>query len=209
MTVSGENSVALDTVLVFAEGHVRVLCGYSENAGDLAFVAHDDDLGPYVSHESYADDAPEGWEVMLAPVPADVILDPAAVEISASHVIHAFAARLPGDEPLLDAEDVAIRPVLVNSRKYKAGLARRGVLDEVRRACQVLQLPRHIWVAQVVDRRLRRADQPSVLGEVVFDSTSSSRDPGVLAVHYRGSFASQTLESPLMHGAAFVPYCQI
>jgi hypothetical protein len=58
----------------------------------------------------------------------------------------------------------------------------------------------------VVDRRLQGDGRPSVLGEVIFDSTSSSRDPGVLAIHYRGTFASQASESALMDESDFAPY---
>jgi hypothetical protein len=46
--------------------------------------------------------------------------------------------------------------------------------------------PSSVWVVEAVDRERRRAGQPCVVGEAIFDATSREHQPDPLAIHVPG-----------------------
>jgi hypothetical protein len=55
------------------------------------------------------------------------------------------------------------------------------------REYRLARLPRLVWVVEAVDRRRRQRGEPCVLGEAVFDSTSTDYDSHELIVRVPGA----------------------
>ena len=58
--------------------------------------------------------------------------------------------------------------------------------DDIRRTLRLARLPHWVWVVEAHDRAARIANQPSVVAEFVFDSTSSDHGPSFNAVSMPG-----------------------
>src|SRR5687767_6438102 len=85
---------------------------------------------------------------------------------------------------------VSLRVVLRDASDYKIGLPDRGLADVAVRALRLARLPHYVWVVEAQDRDAREAGEPSVLAEVVFDSTSHDLTPYRCALLLPGAIAT-------------------
>lgn len=194
-------------VLVGTNNHAFILCGYRRTdqpqPGWIEFIRHDDQAGPYlVVHDVLNDIDPVTgklygpWRTMHVPVPEKLWLSPEAAErkgglflVNASQQIASVAHPPLPFTPLRDliaANRLALRTYATRSNDFKRGLDERGLPTAIRREYRSARLPRFIWVVEVIDRQLRRAGVPCVLGEAVLDGTSSDHAPEEIALHVHG-----------------------
>lgn len=193
-------------VLVGTHDHAFILCGYHRSdhpPGWIQFVRHDDQAGPYLLVDNVLNDVDPvtakrygPWRTMHVPLPEKVWLAPEPAErkggeylLSASKAIAAVWTGPPPFstlEGLISSNSLALHTYVVQSNEFKQGLARRGLPTSIRREYGLARLPRYIWVVEAVDRKLRQAGGPCVLGEAVLDATSSDHLPEQLALYMHG-----------------------
>jgi hypothetical protein len=191
-------------LLVTTEDHVFVLCGFRRRPrrGKLdwiEFVRHDDQCGPYlVVNDVFSDQDPETnhvytpWQSLIVPLPEKLWLPPDPVERKAAEELEALARRVAKEVPESNAflrrvksKRLGLRTYAISSNEFK--LALKGRVDELLcREYRVARFSRYIWVSEIVDRDLRSAGSPPVLGEAIFDATSSEHNPAWLALHTPG-----------------------
>jgi hypothetical protein len=201
-------------VLVGTHEHAFVIVGYRREIRDgqtwIGFIRHDDQRGPYLEVDNILDDVDPGtghrhspWQLLLAPVPDKLWLLPEAAERTGRELLLRYDALAGTDTftTLQETGRLTFRTIAMPSARYKERAASRGLDDEARRELRLARLSRLIWVVEAVDRDARSAGTPSVLGEVVFDSTSSDVAPNVLAIRVPGALLIQqtdgTIRSPL------------
>ena len=83
-------------------------------------------------------------------------------------------------------DNLAVTTYLQRSNDFKANLSGRGVPNEIVQAHCLARMSRYVWVVEAIDRRLRSADLPCVLGQAVYDSTSDDITPGLLVADIHG-----------------------
>jgi hypothetical protein len=206
-------------VLVGTHDHAFVIVGYRrrQRGGEqwIGFIRHDDQRGPYLDVEDILDDVDPAtgdrhmpWQLLLAPVPDKLWLLPEAAERTGRTLLMRYDA-LNGTKTfdgLEKAGHLTFRTVAMSSSQFKERSAGRGLEASARRELRLARLPRLIWVVEAIDRRARAAKQPCVLGEVVFDSTSSDMAPSALAIRVPGALlikqTSGLIRSPLPSGIA-------
>jgi hypothetical protein len=216
-------------VLVGTTNHAFILCGYrrtnTPKPSWIEFVRHDDQTGPYgLVTDVLADVDPTTgkvygpWRTMQVPMPEKIWLAPEMAERKGGESLQAASSRIfaswPGTklfmglDELIPLDRLRLRTYVIRSNAFKSGLAARGVATNIRRAYALARLPRFIWVVEAVDKALRDAGQPCVLGESVFDATSSDRDPQRLALHVHGIMwlqrTSGKTQFPIF--GSYVPY---
>lgn len=192
-----------------SDAHAWVLCGYDRQpqAGDhdwIRFVRHDDQRGPYLWVTDVLNDvAPDGyayapWRYLVVPLPDKLWLAPEPAEATAVALLpqlaQAMLAAVPGAaaQLLLDraaSGDLRWRTYASTANAFKGGLTGR-VDPIVLREYRVARFPRYVWVVEAIDRTKRQTGAPDVvLGEAVFDGTSSGLRPQALALHVPGVLA--------------------
>lgn len=191
-------------VIVGTDEHAFVLCGYSRQARGgasnwIRFVRHDDQRGPYLWVDDIrTDKADDGyeyapWRLILVPLPEKLWLPPERAEGAAAALLDGFARRaaslFAGPRTLVDLQakgQLALRTYARPANTFKAEAAGRIdpiLLPEYRLA----RFSRFVWVVEAVDRARRDAGNPNcVVGEAVFDATSSGFRPTLLALHIPG-----------------------
>jgi hypothetical protein len=195
-------------VLIGTYDHAFVLVGYDREPrpGDtdwIRFIRHDDQRGPYlVVPDVLADvdpatgDAYGWWTMLVAPVPERLWLAPEPAEragqnylrvVSQEAVVRGLVAERLALHTLHDRGHVTFRTYAITSTAFKAAAVDRGLDQVSAREYRLARLPRLVWVVEAVDRRKRRLGQPSVVGEAVFDSTSTDYDPRELIVRVPGA----------------------
>ncbi|ABK66914.1 hypothetical protein MAV101_09935 [Mycobacterium avium subsp. hominissuis 101] len=133
---------------------------------------------------------------MHVPVPDKLWLAPEAAErkggqflLNASNQIASAAADPLPFKPiqdLIDAQRLALRTYAIRSNDFKANLDGRALPKTIQREYRLARLPRFIWVVEAIDRQLRQAGEPCVVGEAVLDATSSDHAPEEIALHVHG-----------------------
>jgi hypothetical protein len=83
----------------------------------------------------------------------------------------------------------------VTSNRFKSELCERGLDPSLVQEYRLSRLPRYLWIVEAIDRHLRDAGEPPVLGEAIFDGTSSANDPQLLAIHVPGVAAVHRVAS--------------
>lgn len=205
-------------VLVGTYDHAFVVIGWSRDPSDpkrILFIRHDDQQGPYLPVHNPLDDvmtqmngqprAYGPWRTLQVPLPPKLWLAPENAERKAgSFLVEAVSAPLAAavgkhsgrnieDLPSLAAAGhLALRTYASPSETFKRKLVDLRLDAAHGRAYRLARLPKHIWVVEVVDRRLRDAGQPSVLGEALVDATSSDNFPDVVAYRLHGALIVQT-----------------
>jgi hypothetical protein len=190
-------------VLVGTADHAFVLCGYQREprkAGRdwIRFIRQDDQWGPYIEVSSVFNDSDQAgnqyapWQLLIAPLPDKLWLPAEPAEGSGGVRLEELAtgvvAAVPEAQVLLDriqSGRLTLRTYAASSNDWKVALAGRVAPDLVREY-RTARFSRYIWVVEAIDREARTAGQPSVLGEAIFDATSSDSDPNPLAVHVPG-----------------------
>jgi hypothetical protein len=216
-------------VLVGTLNHAFVLSGYrrtdTPRPGWIEFVRHDDQTGPYgIVSDVLADIDPTTgnvygpWRTMQVPMPEKVWLAPEVAERKGGEYLQGASSRIasafPGPKPFTDLDDLIgedrlrLHTYVIRSNAFKGDLARRGLDTNIRRTYSLARLPRYVWVVEAIDKDLRNAGQPCVLGEAVLDATSSDHDPQQLALHIHGVMwlqrTSGAVEFPIF--GSYVPY---
>jgi len=183
--------------LVTTEDHVFVLCGYRRRprsgAGDwIEFIRHDDQRGPYLAVNDVFADQYAPWQSLIVPLPDKLWLPPDPVERQAADLLEGLAHRVEAEIPesadflkRVRRKRMALRTYAIPSNEFKFALKGR-VDDTLCREYRVARLSRFIWVAEAIDRDLRLAGKPAVVGEAIFDATSSEHSPTWLALHTPG-----------------------
>jgi hypothetical protein len=191
----------LPIIVATAERHAFVLCGYSREKRPgkkdwITFLAHDDQRGPYLTVPNVfpkSDPSPGHsyglWESILVPLPEKLWLPPEPAEYQAGVLFQSFTRVLSRLFPaasqigsLIDSGDLSLRTYAITASRFKEKIEGR-VSDELLREYRLARFPRYIWVVEAIDRRRRDAGEPPVLGEIIFDATSSDSEPKPLAVH--------------------------
>ncbi len=201
-------------VLVGTHDHAFVIIGYERNQSSggswINFVRHDDQRGPYLLvPDILADVDPSTghhylpWQLLLAPVPDTLWLLPEAAERAGRDLMHSYDL-LEGTGTLATLElqnRLTFRTIAMTSARYKEMAMARKLDIPSARELRLARFSRLVWVVEAIDRKGRSAGKPSVVGEVVFDSTSSDAAPNVHAVRVPGALLVQqtdgTIRSPL------------
>lgn len=216
-------------VLVGTRDHAFVLCGYRRTnvprPGWIEFVRHDDQSGPYVMVSNVLADVDPTtgkvygpWRTMQVPMPEKIWLAPEVAERKGGEFLERASRRIsgsyPGPKPFTDLEELInqnrlrLHTYVTRSNAFKRDLVRRGVDTTIRRTYAFARLPRYVWVVEAIDKSLRDAGRPCVVGEAVLDATSSDNDPQQLALHVHGVMwlqkTSGRIEFPIF--GSHVPY---
>lgn len=190
-----------------AQAHAWILCGYERQVrpGDsdwIRFVRHDDQRGPYLWVDNVLDDkAIDGyeyspWRYLVVPLAEKLWLAPEPAEAAGALLLprlaHYLGSVLPGSaaQELLDkatARELRFRTYSLPANLFKTGLVGR-VDPLVQREYRMARFPRYIWVVEAIDRVKRGSGVAEcVIGEAIFDGTSSGLRPQVLALHVPGA----------------------
>ena len=201
-------------VLVGTREHAFVLVGYRRVSRDnrpwIDFVRHDDQRGPYLWVRNMLRDVDPDtgdqyspWQILIAPVPEKLWLAPEAAERIGREYLMTYDL-LEGAEHLKELSEagrLTFRTVAMSSALYKSRSGDRGLDSASLRELRLARFSRLIWMVEAVDRDARSNKDPSVLGEVLFDSTSSDLGPNVLAIRVPGALLVQhtdgVISSPL------------
>jgi hypothetical protein len=157
------------------------------------------------------------WQMMQVPMPEKVWLAPEVAERKGAELLFSLSNEVTSAypaKPFLDLQELIslnrlrVHTYVIGSNDFKRGLASRGVVTDIRRSYALARLPRYVWVVEAIDRDLREAGDPCVLGEAVLDATSPDEDPQQLAVHVHGVMALQKtsgIRAPKVFGS-YTPY---
>jgi hypothetical protein len=192
-------------VIVTTRTHAFVLVGYYRTVQGngrpdrITFIRNDDAAGPYIEVPDVFDDVDAGrrhtpWDCLIVPLPPKLWLLCEAAEAEGGTVLRSFLKNARTcdvaacDELVrrMDARRLALRTYATASNSYKLGLVERDIDPVVLREYRLARLPRYIWVVEAIDCELREKHEPSTVGEVLLDATSSSLYPTTLAVHIAG-----------------------
>ena len=201
-------------VLVCTHEHAFVVIGYKRVSRGkrpwIAFVRHDDQLGPYLWVDDILNDidpatghAYSPWQMLLAPVPEKLWLLPEAAERFGREYLLAYDAIEGSNtfEALRQAGRLTFRTIAMTSSRFKERAEKRGLDHNSAEEVRLARLSRLVWVVEAVDRDARNSGAPSVLGEVVLDSTSNDKAPRMLVLRVPGALLIQqtdgTIRSPL------------
>lgn len=198
-------------VLVGTSDHAFVICGFERNpdSGDITLIRHDDQQGPYLRvadpHNDVFQHPDTGrtrdygpWKSLHVPMPEKAWLLPESAERAGGITLVQWSETL---SPTLrthyseDVEDLgsvvatnelSLRTYVTASHEYKAWLPSRGYDPALCVTLGWCRMSRYIVVVEAIDRRLRRANLPCVIGEAVYDATSSDASPSLLALVAHG-----------------------
>jgi hypothetical protein len=198
------------------DAHAWTLCGYERQGRPggsdwIRFVRHDDQRGPYLWVDDVLNDQIPGdyeyspWRYLLVPLPEKLWLTPGPAEGSAALLLpslaQALVSAIPGApaQELLDrvaAGEFRLRTYSRPANDFKNGLLGR-VDPVVQREYRMARFPRYIWVVEAIDRARRGAGVADcVIGEAIFDGTSSGLRPQVLALHVPGAMVIYPTDEP-------------
>jgi len=204
-------------LIVFTKGHVFVLVGYyrdpSKGPSWITFIRHDDETGPYQEVGDVFNDQAfwaggtishnyTPWEYIIVPLPERVWMTGEFAESAgASDLLelakkwstkHTDAAVL---EQLTSTGRLRMHTYLTTASQYKERLGSRGLDPDLTRAYRLARWPYRVWVTEAVDRQIRESGDPKcVLGEVIYDATSTDHDSLMLAAHAPGVAWIRTTE---------------
>jgi hypothetical protein len=201
-------------MLVGTHEHAFVIIGYRREKPKsdpwITFIRHDDQRGPYLLVHNILDDIDDAtgdqhspWQLLLAPVPDQLWLLPEAAERVGRMLLRRFD-EVEGVGTLSDLyrqNQLAFRTVAMTSARYKRESTIRRLDSNCAKEIRFARLSRLVWVVEAIDRRARSSGRPSVLGEAVFDSTSSDNAPNVFLLRVPGALlvhqSDGTIRSPL------------
>jgi hypothetical protein len=133
---------------------------------------------------------------MHVPVPDKLWLAPEAAERKGGSFLLNASTQIAGAttpplpftslRDLIAADRLGLRTYAIRSNDFKKNLDVRMLPTAIRREYRLARLPRYVWVVEAIDRQLRRAGAPSVLGEAVLDATSSDHAPQEVSLHVHG-----------------------
>jgi hypothetical protein len=185
---------------VSTRNHVFVLVGYGREPRKglpdwIKLYRNDDEVGPYVEVGDIFND-PEGyspWEWIIAPLPGRVWLSGDLAEYVAGRILEqrssSWSAAVPSAgkiATLISKRQLSLHAYVRRSTTFKQQLTERGLDARLVQEYRLSRMPLYVWVVEAVDRTRRNGGKPAVVGEVIFDATSTDMEPRVLAVHVPG-----------------------
>jgi hypothetical protein len=189
-------------VLVGTHDHAFVICGYRRSEtkpGWIDFYRNDDSQGPYMAIPDVLNDSGQTpWRTLHVPVSGKLWLSPEASELYAGKVLERTSAAIAAPvsqmygapveqvSDLIAAGRLALKTYICRASKFKGGLLERGLPVELARLYRMAPMSRYIIVVEAIDRDLRKAKKPCVIGQVILDSTSADSDPNILAIDVHG-----------------------
>ncbi len=201
-------------VLVATFDHTFVLCGYERVRRDegpdwIRFIRHDDQRGPYLTvNDVFNDVADDGyeyspWEALIVPMPDKLWMPPEPAEGVGGLYLQEFADGVVGAIPearelldLIDGRNLALHTYARPANEFKQALS-RGMDPTLIREYRLARFSRFVWIVEAVGRQRRRNGLPAVIGEAIFDATSSETDPNCLALHVPGiAWVARTVGDP-------------
>jgi hypothetical protein len=217
--------------IVLSDNHAWVVVGYRQTVeggrGNCVLYRHDDQLGPYIEvadpwndhvHGLDKDEPPQSWHYAVPPLPERLYMSAELAEfVGAFYLLEwAKAYRV---APVLEARNRAaltFRTFAIRSSEFKANLTSRLHSSEIEQLYRRAHMPGYIWVVEGIDRDRSERNQPSVVGEVIIDSTAPKQYlavdqmlPAVLAVHAGGIAVTLDPDHGTAHQAMwtqFTPY---
>jgi hypothetical protein len=174
-------------VLIGTEDHAFVVVGWFLDGNEIRFVVNDDQQGPYQVVDFPFADVRGTWRAIMVPLPPSVLLSGETAEGRAHFILRALGSS-PNADPLWaelatklvtkvnGKAEVSLRTILCDASAYKRKLDSRNLDPDVMRLLRLARLPHYVWVVEAHDRAARRAGDPSVVAEVIFDSTTSDND---------------------------------
>ena len=202
-----------------------MLCGYQREIRPgqsdwIRFIRHDDQRGPYLVVDDVLNDvAADGyeyspWKYLVVPLPEKVWLTAKPTEASGARLLPALARDLVSAVPgspareLLDkaaAGEIRLRTYMQPANQFKRRLI--GRVDPVlQREYRMARFPRYIWIVEAIDRIRRQGGASEcVLGEAVFEGTSSGLRPQALALHVPGAVVVFPTDGPARGPILFPP----
>ena len=176
-------------IAVNTPGHLTVLVGYGQENGKVFFLRSDDNRGPYerVDAPNSPQDRLKRWDMMLVPFPARIHVPGEAAEIAAGR---AFLQLAGVDEETVVwqerhlAGELRLRTYAIESARYKASLAERGLGSNVVVHHCTTPASAWVWVTEFQERH-PSVTRP-VIGEVVIDATSHPARPRLLMANLPG-----------------------
>lgn len=196
-------------LIVFTKGHVFVLVGYvrdpTKGPSWITFIRHDDETGPYQEVGNIFNDQAfwasgaishnySPWEYIIVPLPEKVCMTGEFAESAGAFDLLELANKWSGKHPdaailadLAAKDRLRMHTYLTTANLYKSQLERRGMDPDLTRAYRLARWPYRVWVAEAIDRHVRESgDKKCVLGEVVYDATSTDHDSLMLSAHAPG-----------------------
>lgn len=189
------------TPIVSSDNHVWLVVGYTRAASaahpNVTLYRHDDAAGPYVRVDNPWQEpatAHQPWRQVMLPLPPKIYMTAERAETIGRWWFERWMQSVPTTNPMVGSKNhdaLTFRTYGINSSDFKWALnGRVGFDSEVARAYRLTPFPRNLWVVEAVDRLRRRADAPSVWGEVIIDPTASHyatpQEPGIIAAHAPG-----------------------
>lgn len=218
-------------VLIGTHDHAFVLCGYKRTMRNgvrwIEFLRNDDQRGPYLQVDDVLSDIDPTsghgygpWSTIHVPAPEKLWLAPEQAERGGGLSLHKMATTLSNTltgasqkrlQEVLAGGRFSLRTYAVKSNQFKVDLQSRTIPWDVAAAYRLMSLPRYVWVVEAVDRQLRNGAQPCVLGEALYDATSSDYAPELLALHMAGTMliaenVRSMSASPVTAQAPAAPY---
>jgi hypothetical protein len=109
-----------------------------------------------------------------------------------------------------ESADYSVRSYVVPGTDFKAGFAKRCKKDTVAvQQVQFANLPKFVWVVEVMKRVLRDRRKASVVGEIVLDATDMDiQEAKALIVHLPGSIQvrASVNKGPIHYTGVVAPY---
>lgn len=209
--------------IVVSTSHAWVVNAYTrkQSGGNssITLYRHDDAFGPYVKVDNpWAEPHPahQPWLTAILPLPPKIYMTAEKAEAVGRWSFGQHVGNASAGDPILETQKAGRLSLItygIAGRDYKHGLLSRANLDPVlAREYRLSSWPRNIWVVEAVDKSLRDAGQPAVLGEAIIDPTAHREpnqvDTGLLALHVPGSFAAVTpdfrnLRTAVTHSQAY------
>ncbi|GAC1382476.1 MAG: hypothetical protein NVSMB48_13090 [Marmoricola sp.] len=194
--------------IVISDCHAWVVVGWDRTPSGghdaLTIWRHDDARGPYIRVDNpwaEPDPAHNPWRWVLTPLMPRMNLDAERAEATGAAILTlAVKAWANGGRASVAAAsgDLTFRTYAVTSSAYKRRLRARSLDPELVQLYRTTQMPKYVWVVEVVDRIARKKGLPNVMGEVVLDSTHGVPDnlasAGWLCMHVEGTALSRGLD---------------
>lgn len=199
--------------IVVSDSHAWVVVAWANRPSTghkrLTLWRHDDARGPYIKIDdpwNEKDGAHRPWRFVLTPLMPRMNVDAERAEATGAAWLGLAIpqwSQTPDGQPGRAAQasatgQISYHTYAVSSNDYKARLGLRGLSVELARLYRTTQMPRYIWVVEAVDREARQQARPSVLGEIILDSTAATPSElaltSVLCAHVEGTAMSQALD---------------
>jgi hypothetical protein len=171
-------------VFVGTSNHAFTVVGWRREGGDVHFIVNDDARGPYLRVESPLEDEPRRpWQLMMVPMPPKVYLGAEGAENHGYTTLSVLGAAAGATQALtelavgLQNDKVKLRTLLLDGSDYKRRLIDRGLDADAVKLLRLARLPHYVWVVEAHDVDRCAANQPCVIAEVIFDSTSHEERP--------------------------------